>query len=164
MPVPVLRGIWKEVNSLLQTWDEKGQFTNQSDPYWLVARAIAELLPGWANTRLKKDVDREHFPSHTMRLGPNALLGSVGAQTQHVADPLDLLREQTALTILSFEHFWPDHGRPACVSCGSNARIVRDGWARYLKRYYTTSTLKGLILSATYKCANCPSKHGRATA
>jgi hypothetical protein len=160
MPVPVSSVTGVGLLPLSYAWirkqDETGAFRRQEDPFWIVARSFAEQLPDVFKGRPCPYLDRNVFPSLSMLMGPNALIrvGQEGCQ----ATPLDILRHNSQLTILSFEHFFPELGMPACVNCGSNKDVVRDGWAKELRRYFTLDFFRGVILSAQYKCKDCPGK------
>lgn len=154
MPVVINGGgLWPQVNKVLSGFDRDQKYQS-ADPSgeFVIARAIAELL----HDPKKASLDRNLFPSHTMPLGPDPFLQQ--REACFTCTESDVLRFNTCLTLLSYEHFYPELGKPRCVHCKKSTSVSRDGWSRDVKRYFTQDSHRGIILSASYKCAKCPSK------
>jgi hypothetical protein len=125
MPFSYASGLWKDVNSMITKWEKENKYKDHVDPLWMIARALADLHGSPRQTLKEKFVlDKSMFTECTMSMGPSPFIfvGTEGCQ----ATPLDVVRWQTQLTILSFEHFFPELGMPACIKCRSNKGV--KGW------------------------------------
>ena len=81
----------------------------------------------------------------------------VAAFLHLASSPLAYLQHETFVCILSYEHFYPDTvGKPPCTRCNKNTNVTRDGFVSQPKRCLTIGSYKLLVLSAEYRCNNCP--------